>query len=132
MPFYHHVPARYFRLIPAIYFGLIGIYDIGIDIWHHKLILFNLFIDVVLIIPLLINHRITHLVCGILFGILSLYGMFACFIFFVQYLQGKHFLYLFETLFVGPVFTSFSLLCALSLIYSCFPRSNNIGQQIEK
>lgn len=117
MAFYHRIPVKYMRLVPAIFFALGGVIDIGADLWHHKLTTGGFLFNFMLLVPLLVNHRLVHLCCGMLFGALSLYLFFALFVYLNRYLNGSHFSHAFEMFTIGPLLASLSLICSLSLIY---------------
>ena len=106
------VPLKYLAFVPAIYFMLLGLYDIGdawLDgevTWSH--VLFN----AVLLVPIVFRKRSVYLICGVCFSMLSLYGAVGGMIE-IPRTPGITRL----EIAMAFLFLNFSLLCSLSLWY---------------
>lgn len=64
-------------LIAAIYFALLGLFDIGMDIWHGTLSWFFLVFNLAFFIPLLFRRQPVYLFTGIVFTMLFGYLLLA-------------------------------------------------------
>ena len=111
------IPARYTRLIPAAYFALLGIFDIGMDLWHHTLRWEQLGFNLLLMVPLLIRRKPIWTIFGWVGTIFWAYLFIVVFVWFTDYLIGKPFRYPAETFGIGLPFTAISLTCSIALIY---------------
>jgi hypothetical protein len=67
------VPHKYLVLVPAIYFSLLGIYDIGSDWVDGKLTWSHTLLNAVFFLPLVLKKKLVYIVCGFCFSLLWLY-----------------------------------------------------------
>lgn len=118
MAFFYAIPRRVFRLVPAIFFAAIGIFDIVSDALAQKLAPPNVLFNLILFIPLLIDRKTIHIICGIIALAFSLYAGAFLFVCFIKYTQGAHFTFFFDTFVVAPIFIGLTFICSLSLIYA--------------
>ena len=123
---------KYLRLIPAIYFMLLGSFSIVMEWSHNGFSLYWFSIYAVLFLPILIPVRLVWTTFGfvvsVIFGLFLLNG----FGWFIQYLNGAHFKYPFDTFVFGFPFIIWSLLCAMSIGYIGLTSSDNILLRIRK
>lgn len=117
MLFYGRISSKLLPFVPALYFALIGSYDIISDALQHKLSTTNFFFNALLIIPLFWRHRLVHIIFGILCSLFALYGFFVLFAWFLEYRDGAQFHNLFDTFIMGPIFFTLSLFFGLCLVY---------------
>src|SRR5687767_13981860 len=103
------VTHKYLRLIPAIYFMLLGAFFIVMELSHNGLSL-RLCIYAVLFLPILIPVKLVWttfgLILSFIFGLFLLNG----FGWFIQYLNGAYFKYPFDTFVIGFPFVIWTLL----------------------
>jgi hypothetical protein len=111
------IPIKYFALVPAIYFASLGLFDIGMDLYHHT-IYAQTWRNLILFIPLIFRHSKVYIVTGILLTLLWAYLLFVLFVWFLQYMQGKHFIDPAITFGFGGLFIGFSLFCSLAMLYA--------------
>lgn len=123
MPFYGRISPKLLPLVPALYFALIGSYDIISDALQLKLSAAGFIFNALLILPLFWRHRLVHIIFGILCSLFALYGFFFLFVCFLQYLDGAQFPHLFDTFIMGPIFIALTLFFGLSLLYLGMKRS---------
>lgn len=109
------IPFYCFYLIPALFFALLGAFDIHADVYHHKLTIGHFLFNAVLFVPLLIRKAIVFKAFGIIAGLFSLYFAMALLVFLNQYLGGAKF-NVFETFLIGPIFVVSLML--LSFLYA--------------
>ncbi len=117
MAFYHKIPVAYLRWVPAIVFALLGIYDIGVDWMDHKLTLYHVLFNAAFLLPLLIPHWVTYLICGFLYLVISAYIFICLNVFLVQFLNGHQMKRAWDTFIYGFPLSILGLLCSLSLLY---------------
>ena len=100
--------------IPAIYFALLGAFDIGMDIWHGTLTPFQTFFNIAFFIPLIFRNRHVFAVLGILFT-----GLWAYLLMGGLYLLSAGKADHIGTLEKAGVslFLIFSLLCSVAMMY---------------
>jgi len=107
------VRGKYFGLVPAIYFLLLGIFDIGMDAWYNSLSWFFVLCNLAFFIPIIFRNRRVYLICGICFSALWTYLFFASLIL-IPKGNGLSALQI-----VGvELFLLFSLACSVSMLYA--------------
>lgn len=57
-------------ITPSVYFLLLGLYDIGMDVWHGTPGWYHVLVNLVFIIPVVFRGARVHLFLGILFTLL--------------------------------------------------------------
>ena len=117
---------KYLRLIPAIYFMLLGTFFIVMELSHSGFSWYWFCIYAVLFLPILIPVRLVWITFGfvvsIIFGLFLLNG----FAWLVQYLNGAYFKYPFDTFVIGFPFIIWTLLCALLIGYLGLKSEDNV------
>jgi len=63
--------------VPAVYFMLLGMFNIGMDLWHNTFRGLPSLGNLIFFIPIIFRRRRIYLVCGICFSLLFLYFLFA-------------------------------------------------------
>lgn len=111
--------VKYAALFPAIYFMLLGLFDISMDLWHHT-ITAQIWLNLILFIPIVFRNKTVSTIVGLLLSLLFAYFLLAEFLWFIAYLRGRHFENPFDTFVIGPLFIGFSLFCAAALVYQSF------------
>ncbi len=119
--------TKYAALFPAIYFMLLGIFDIGMDLWHSTTSI-QTWLNMILFIPIVFRNRILDTIFGVILSLLFTYLLLALIVWFLQYARGAHFKYPFETFVFGPLFVGFSLFCSITFVYKGLSSSNNSHQ----
>ena len=59
------IPPHYLYLIPGIFFAALGAFDIGADLFHHKLYWSSILFNALLFMPLLLRKAIVFKAFGI-------------------------------------------------------------------
>ena len=99
------VTNKYLRLIPAIYFMLLGAFFIVMELLHNGLSLYVFCIYAVLFLPILIPVRLVWTMFGIVLSFIFGYLLLIGFGWSIQYLNGAYFKYPFDTFVIGfPIF----------------------------
>lgn len=123
---------KHLRLIPAVYFMLLGIFFIVMELSHNGFSFYwfgmYAFLFLPVLIPLKLVWTLFGLVLSFVFGLFLLNG----FIWFTQYLNGAYFKYPFDTFFVGFPFIIWTLLCAMSICHVGLTARDNILLRIKK
>lgn len=114
----HLIHQKYLRLIPAIYFMLLAIFSIAMEVSYNQLSLIEFCLYVALLLPILIPVKIVWTLFGLILSFVAGLCLLNGFIWFIQYLNGSYFRYPFDTFAVGFPFILATLLCALSLCYT--------------
>lgn len=126
------VTHKYLRLIPAIYFLLLGTFSIVMELSHNGLSWYWFCIYAILFLPILIPVRSVWIAFGLIlsfiFGLILLNG----FSWLVQYLNGAYFKYPFDTFVIGFPFIIWTLLCALSIGYVGLTAEQNVLLRIKR
>lgn len=114
-----NISTRQLALGASVYFALLGLFDIGMDIYHNSLspliLLFNLFFFV----PIIFRNKTIHLLFGVLFSLLWIYLIFGALSIAVLTKQTG-----LKEISIG-LFLLFSLGCSLLLIYRGLDLSTN-------
>ena len=110
----HRIPKSYFARIPAIYFLLLGMFDIGMDLWAETFTWSFVLFNAVFFLPLIFPKRKLYLVFGICSSVFWSYlliggGLFV--------MPGNPRISTLQAIGVS-FFLLFSLLCSLSLVYA--------------
>lgn len=116
------IPFYCFHIIPALFFAVLGTFDIVADVYHHQLTTGNFLFNAALFTPLLIRKAIVFKAFGIIAGLFSVYFAIAILAFLNQYLGGAKF-NVFETFVIGPVFVVTLMLLSISLLYAGYKMS---------
>jgi hypothetical protein len=109
---------KYLRLLPAIYFVLLAIFSIAMEVSHNQLSLVEFCLYAAMLLPILIPVKIVWTLFGLILSFVAGLCLLNGFIWFIQYLNGSYFRYPFETFAIGFPFILTTLLCALSLCYT--------------
>ena len=116
----------YLRLIPAIYFMLLGIFFIVTEWSHSGFSSYSFSLYAALLLPVLIPVKFVWILFGIItslvFGLFLLNGL----IWFVQYVNGVYFRYPFDTFTVGFPFIIWTLFCAMWIGYTGLVAKDNV------
>ena len=117
---------KYLRWIPAIYFMLLGIFFIVMEISHNGFSFSWFAMYTLLFLPVIIPLRFVWTIFGLVLSFV--FGLFLVngFIWFTQYLNGTYFKYPFDTFVVGFPFIIWTLLCAISICYVGVTARDNI------
>lgn len=101
-------------LIACLYFMLLGMFDIGMDIWHGTLTWFQTTFNLAFFIPILFRKQPVHLFMGVVFFLLWSYllvgGMVTLSLFDESIEVSKQYAF--------AAFLLFSFCCSLILIWS--------------
>ena len=120
------IARKYLRLIPALYFMLLGAFFIGMDLLHNKLSGRFLCAYAILFLPILIPIKhvwtIFGLIISLILGLILLQGLS----WYIQYMNGVYMKYPFDTFVIGFPFITLTLLCALSIFYIGLKSEDNI------
>jgi len=127
MAFYDRIQPKYMALIPALFFAALGAADITGIVVTHELTIAGFLFNAILFIPLVLRNWRVYIASGILAILLALYGLLAIFVWYIKYLDGAHFRYLFDTFVIGPLFIFSILLSGLSLLYAGVKISRRSG-----
>lgn len=124
MSFYHKIPNHILCLIPSVYFALLGVFDIVMDVWdgkiHWQFIAFNF----IFFLPLIIRHRILYMTLGTI-GILAFgYVILVLFVWLNGYMAGKPLKDPIGTFAIGFPFSIISFLMACSLVTAGYYHSS--------
>lgn len=112
------IPPHYLYLIPGIFFAALGAFDIGADLFHHKLYWSSILFNALLFLPLVLRKAIVFKAFGIAGVLFSAYFALAILVFFNRYLDDFQFASTFDTFVAGPIFVVCICLCSLSLFYA--------------
>lgn len=124
---------KYLRLIPAIYFMLLGTFSIVMELsLHNGLSLYWGCIYVVLFLPILIPVKIVWTMFGLILSFVFGLILLNQFGWLIRYLNGAYFKYPFDTFVVGFPFIIWTLLCALSICYMGLTSKDNILLRIKR
>ena len=106
---------KYFRLLPAIYFMLLGAFFIVMEGLHKGLSLLEFCTYGFLFLPMLIPVRFVWTIVGIILSFVFGFFLLNGFSWLIQYLNGAYFKYPFDTFVIGFPFIIWTLFCAMSL-----------------
>ena len=108
---------KYLRLLPAIYFMLLGIFFIVMELLHSGFSLYWFCIYAALFLPVLIPIRPVWTLFGLIVSFIFSFLLLNQLGWLVQYLNGAYFKYPFDTFVVGFPFIIGTLLCGMALGY---------------
>ena len=126
------IAHTYLRLIPAIYFMLLGTFSIVMELLHNGLSLYWFCIYAVLFLPMLIPVKPVWTMFGLILSFVFALFLLNGFGWLIQYLNGAYFRYPFETFVLGFPFIIWTLLCAMSICYIGLTSEDSILLRIRR
>ena len=123
---------KYLRLIPAVYFLLLGAFFIVMEGLHNGLSLSEFCMYGFLFLPMLIPVRFVWTIFGIILSFVFGYFLLNGFSWLIQYLNGAYFKYPFDTFVIGFPFIIWTLLSAMALCWIGLTSEDNILLRIKR